>query len=279
LEAILPMRRWIIRILLLSLASSVALFAVAYAVSARRLAADFDAPAAPLAHAGDAARGERWSRILGCRGCHGAAFGGNLWEDIPLVGRLVASNLTLHRERYDDAQLARAVREGIGADGRRLLVMPADAFQHLDDALLADVIADVRAAPVAAGEDRRTWIGPGARLGLAIAPDHIGLFPFAPASQRLGDRRHEDEIALGRFIAMVACAECHGLDLRGWAPEGIPDLAIARAYGPADFRRLLSAGVALGGREVGLMSQVGRSRFAHLTDDEVAALKAFLDSR
>ena len=48
---------------------------------------------------------------------------------------------------------------------------------------------------------------------------------------------------------------------------------------PGPFRRLLSEGVALGGRHVGLMSQVGRSRFAHLTDDEVAALKAFLDSR
>jgi mono/diheme cytochrome c family protein len=273
------MPRWIIRTLLVLLAGLAGLLAVAYGVSARRLAADFDAPATPLAHAGDAARGERWSRILGCRGCHGAAFGGNLWEDIPLVGRLVASNLTLHRERYDDAQLARAVREGIGADGRRLLVMPADAFQHLDDALLADVIADVRAAPVAAGEDRRTAIGPGAWLALAIAPDQVGLFPFERATQRLGDRRHDDEVALGRFIAMVACAECHGLDLRGWAPEGIPDLGIARAYSLADFRRLLSEGVALGGREVGLMSQVGRSRFAHLTDDEVAALKAFLDSR
>jgi mono/diheme cytochrome c family protein len=141
------------------------------------------------------------------------------------------------------------------------------------------VIADVRAAPVAAGEDRRTAIGPGAWLALAIAPDQVGLFPFERATQRLGDRRHDDEVALGRFIAMVACAECHGLDLRGWAPEGIPDLGIARAYSLADFRRLLSEGVALGGREVGLMSQVGRSRFAHLTDDEVAALKAFLDSR
>lgn len=273
------MRRSIIRSLLVLLAVAVALLALAHGVSARRLAADFDAPATPLAHAGDAARGERWSRILGCRGCHGTAFGGNLWEDIPLVGRLVASNLTLHRERYDDAQLARAVREGIGADGRRLLVMPADAFQHLDDALLADVIADVRAAPVAAGEDRRTAIGPGARLALAIAPEEVGLFPFERATQRLGDRRNEDEIALGRFIAMVACAECHGLDLRGRAPDGIPDLGIARAYAPADFRRLLSEGVALGGRQVGLMSQVGRSRFAHLTDAEVAALKAFLDSR
>lgn len=274
--------RWVRRIrffLLWSLVIGAALSVTAYAIGRARLVADFDAAAVPLAAVGDPVRGERWSRILGCRGCHGDDFGGKVWADMPGVGRLVASNLTLHRGRYDDAQLARAVREGIGADGRRLLVMPTEAFQHLDDALLADVIADVRGAPAVGGEPRRTWIGPAAYPVLALDPERLGLFPVAWATQRLGDRRHADPVALGRFIATAACAECHGMDFTGWAPDGIPDLGIARAYGIDDFRRLMAEGVALGGREVGLMSKVARSRFVHLTEEEVTALKAFLDAR
>ncbi len=271
--------RWLRKVLLTLLAFTAALAIVAYAIGNARIAADFDAAAAPLAAAGDAVRGERWSRIIGCRGCHNVDLGGKLWADVPLVGRLIASNLTLHREGYDDAQLARAVREGVGADGRRLLLMPTEALQHLDDATLADIIADIRSAAPASREDRRTWIGPGAYPVLALDPERFGLVTFERASQRLGDRRGDDPVALGRFIATVACAECHGMDFGGWAPGGVPDLGIARAYGLDEFRRLLSEGIASGGRDVGLMSKVARARFAHLTDDEIEALKAFLDAR
>ena len=38
----------------------------------------------------------------------------------------------------------------------------------------------------------------------------------------------------------------------------------------------MRTGVALGGRELGLMSDVSRGRFVHMTDDELNALHAVL---
>lgn len=41
----------------------------------------------------------------------------------------------------------------------------------------------------------------------------------------------------------------------------------------------MRTGVAVGSREVGLMSDVARSRFRHFTDAEIRALHAFLKAR
>ena len=70
------------------------------------------------------------------------------------------------------------------------------------------------------------------------------------------------------------------MDLRGGRPHAEaaprPDLRIAAAYEPDQFRRLLRTGLAAGDREVGLMSEVARGRYKHLTDAEVDAVHAYL---
>ncbi len=43
-----------------------------------------------------------------------------------------------------------------------------------------------------------------------------------------------------------------------------PDLAVVGSYPDTTFARFLRTGTALGEREVGLMSEVARSRFRHL---------------
>ena len=91
--------------------------------------------------------------------------------------------------------------------------------------------------------------------------------------------------ALG-FVAWVyAASEAH---LRSFGPppafaQPIPSdaAALARgdhiaAYDEAAFRRLMREGVALGERELELMSPVARGRFAWFTDQEVADVYAFL---
>lgn len=71
---------------------------------------------------------------------------------------------------------------------------------------------------------------------------------------------------------------CHGGDLRGSPDGSTPALAIAAAYTLDEFARLMSTGVALGDRELDLMARVARGRFAHFTDDEVAAVHAYLQT-
>lgn len=41
----------------------------------------------------------------------------------------------------------------------------------------------------------------------------------------------------------------------------------------------MAEGIGLGGRDLGLMSEVARNRFNHFTEDEVEALHGYLHSR
>ena len=85
----------------------------------------------------------------------------------------------------------------------------------------------------------------------------------------------DSQLIRGQYLAMTACNECHGLDLRGGF--GTPDLAILTAYSDTEFRRLMKEGVAIGGRDsLRLMTMVARDRFAYFTEQEVVDLQAYL---
>ena len=72
------------------------------------------------------------------------------YADLP--GRIVAPNLTPDPETgagtWSDDQLARAIREGIGHDGRALFpLMPYTRFRNMSDEDLASVIVYLRSLP------------------------------------------------------------------------------------------------------------------------------------
>jgi len=54
--------------------------------------------------------------------------------------------------------------------------------------------------------------------------------------------------------------------------------AIVPAYSLTDFRTLLSTGIAVGGRKLGLMTEMSQSALKYLSDDEVAAVYAYLSA-
>ena len=85
--------------------------------------------------------------------------------------------------------------------------------------------------------------------------------------------------ALGRYISRVTCAECHGPKLEG-SPNGFPNLVVAGGYTREEFERLMTEGAAPRGRKLNeLMVAVAKERFAHMTDQEVDALYAYLKAR
>ena len=67
-----------------------------------------------------------------CIGCHGDNLQGDILEDIPLVGNFAPTNLTRGRggigESYTDIDFVRAIRHGVGPDGKPLLIMPSEYF-------------------------------------------------------------------------------------------------------------------------------------------------------
>jgi hypothetical protein len=72
---------------------------------------------------------------------------------------------------------------------------------------------------------------------------------------------------------------CHEPTLNGDAGFPSPNLVVVAAYSRDDFHTLLRTGKALGGREVGTMSEAVRVQLKYLTDDEVDAIYDYLSAR
>ena len=238
------------------------------------------ANATPVAAAHDpgaVARGERLAGLYGCNNCHGADLSGRLFYDDMPVARLWAPNLTLVAAHQTDAQLTRAIRAGVAADGRSLWVMPSEAFAHLSNAETADILAYLRSRPATGARQPDKQLGVVGRIGALIGK-------FKPAPQLIAEAHKAGPIDLGPAFAegralSRACMECHGEDLKGGATAAAPDLSVAAAYDLEGFERLLRTGVAAGDRRLGLMSEIAPVRFNRLSDTEIAALHGYLTAR
>jgi mono/diheme cytochrome c family protein len=227
--------------------------------------------------AGAVARGHRVAVVQGCTDCHGADLQGRMVDDIPNIIRLNAPNLTLTIPRQTDADLDRAIRHGVGSDGRPLWVMPSSAFAHLTDQEAADLIAYLRSVKPAGPPHPRLEVRAIGRLGVVL-----GQFKSEPATIKAhGNPALPDygpQYAEGRQLAR-ACVECHGAALKGGGILKSPDLSIAASYDLEDFERLLHTGKAAGDRELGVMSASSRIRFQSLSAAEIAALHGYLKAR
>jgi len=222
--------------------------------------------------------GERISWTLGCRGCHREKLeGGTFYERY-------ASNLSRDLQKYSDGDIERVLRTGVPHDGRELWGMPSEIFQHLSDADMKALIAELRSLkpggeptqpPKAWEPDAKDMITSGE---LKPAKDTVQQTK-AVAPVDLGANH-----ALGRYIARVTCAECHGPRLDGDPKRRAgepPNLIVAGAYTRAEFETLMTKGLPSGGRKLKnpLMGEVARERFTHFTPHERDALYAYLKAR
>jgi mono/diheme cytochrome c family protein len=231
--------------------------------------------------AAQTADGPRQLHVLGCFTCHGEGLRGDVFIDEPGVAIVYAPNLTLIAAKASDAQLDQAIRQGIGHDGRSLLIMPAEGYQFMTDSEVAAVISAIRALPKGGKETPKASVGLKGRLGLAL-----GKFNTAPKLVRTFRENQTADLgpqfARGRHIVAVNCAECHDPQLHGQEVEpGVvsADLEIVGAYDLEQFKKLLREGIPPSGKDIGLMGRVARRDFKYLTDEEIAAIHAYLVER
>jgi mono/diheme cytochrome c family protein len=235
----------------------------------------------PAIGAAQRAEGARLTRVLGCFDCHGPGLRGKLMFDEPQVARVWAPNLTLLAAEATDAQLAQAIRQGIGHDGRALWIMPSGLFSRLSSAEVAAVVAAIRTLPRGGAVQPDIEIGALGRLGIATGkfrPAPSLISDFASHTPYYVGRAHE----AGRSLAGKICAECHAPDLRGGQPgfkRTPPDLIVAGAYGRDDFRRLMRTGRPPDGRDLGVMRVAAVGGLSALRDDEIDALHDYLVAR
>ena len=157
--------------------------------------------------------------VLGCLDCHSqradppaglAPVFTNVGAGRVMVNQgsfvLAASNITPDTETgagtWTDDQLARAIREGIGHDGRTLFpIMPYGDYRGLADADLASVVVYLRSlGPVHIAQPRPQIPFPVSRL-IQSAPQPILADVASVPSDRL---------SRGRYLSQVGgCVDCH----------------------------------------------------------------------
>lgn len=250
---------------------------ILYVLSERRLVVPSTAQFV-LAPGGDAIRGKHLAGIIGCTSCHNPDMGGRESFQEDYVYRLVAPDLTRARDRYSDAALLRLFRTGAKADGKLALGMPIEQLSRMTDREAADVIAFLRSAPVSQHPVQgSSHLYPLGRIGLLANEFPLPDPKDIESAAVLHDR---NEVGPSRHLVSMTCAECHGLDQKGYPEEGRPPLVVAKAYSLDQFRRLLHTGITLTGKESasGLMSGVARKRFVYLTEAEIVGLHAYLST-
>lgn len=257
---------------------------VMYAIGSSRIGRTYEAQTANLLVSQDAeavSRGAHVASINGCTDCHAPNLGGQVFVDEPPF-RIIAPNLTRGRGgvggRYTPATFDRAIRHGIGYDGRGLLVMPSAAFHNLSDRDAADLIAYLSQMPPVDNELPPTEIRPLGRLLASFAIDPTMEVNTAPARSEAPAPGRTAEY--GAYLTSITCAYCHGADLRGAQPPvpdspPAPDLASAGQWPVDAFVHALRTGETPGGRQ--LNPEVMPWTFTrNMSDDEIAAIHMHL---
>jgi mono/diheme cytochrome c family protein len=176
--------------------------------------------------------------VNGCVGCHspadvskpGAPFvegrqgAGQVWPDKQLSW-LVAPNITSDKEtgagNWSDDVLARAIREGIGHDGRALFpVMPYPNFRSMSDEDLASVIVYIRTLPPVKSQLPQTRIPFPLNLLIKGVPEPVTIAVPAPDSSTAVSRG-------SYLVKMGSCADCHTPQERG---QQLPGMEFAGGF-------------------------------------------------
>ena len=205
---------------------------------------------------------------------------------------LVAPNITPDVETgagsWTDEQLARAIREGIGHDGRRLFpVMPYENFRNMSDEDLASVITYIRSVEPVRNKLPKTQIP---------EPLKAALPPHAPITSQVSAHHAYNQVARGRYMATLGnCVTCHtpmnekgqpmmemafagGFKLKGtwgevYSANITPDPSGISYYDEALFIRTMRTGH-VGERKLNYVMPTGY--FKNMTDDDLKAIFAYL---
>jgi mono/diheme cytochrome c family protein len=228
--------------------------------------------------AGSVARGKALSDVTGCTDCHAADLRGSLFIDEGwLRGRYYASNLTLKAQQYSDEDMVRIVRHGVLPDGRGVVQMPSMGFVRITDDEMADIVAFIRSVSPGGPAQPDHYIGPLDQWALWRGIRFRPAISYVQSERTRNPPDAGPQHAVSQHLVGIVCAECHGGDLKGngW-DTGAPDLRVVASYGLAEFTRLLRTGIGAGGKELGLMTIIARSRLHRLSDEQIVGMHGYL---
>ncbi len=236
------------------------------------------------------ARGKHLFVVHACRDCHGTKAEGSIVVEHPLIGRLVARNLTRGAgglpADWNDQDWLRTLKHGVNREGKPLLLMPAHETTKIADGDLADIIAYCKSLPPV---DKRQ---PGQHLGpMLVAVVGLTEPVFFPAEKMdhtvlpIAQVQPQATAAYGAYLT-TNCKACHGEDFRGGPLPGpgmptVPNISRTGRVGKwteAEFMRTLRTGVTPEGHPLD-STQMPWTRTRDFSDTELRAVRAYLLSR
>ena len=237
------------------------------------------------------ARGEHIATIRMCRSCHTEALSGQS-DSVPGLITLSIPNLTAGAGGVGDTNTTedwvRAIRHGVGHDGRGLVLMPSGVFYYLSDEDLGALIAYLKSLPAVDNELPKSDLGPLGRVMLTLGQLPPEIVPNVISIDHEAPRPAAPEpgvtVEYGKYLA-TTCALCHGSNLNGqMISEGGPEYLAPNltpggemhAWSEEDFLRTLRTGVTPGGHQ--LKDVMPWKYFGQMTDDELKAVWMYLQS-
>jgi mono/diheme cytochrome c family protein len=260
-----------------------------YAITASRMSKSYSTtvPSIPIpADSASIARGEHLAVSVGkCQGCHGDDWAGKIVSNDVMFARLTSANLTKGKGgiggEYTDQDWIRALRYGVGRNGKSLLFMPAEAYTHFNDTDLGQIIAYLKTLPPADMTiEKKRSVGPIGRAVYLLAG-----FPLLPAAIIDPDMprpviAESSNAEYGKYLVDAGgCTGCHTQNLGGSTSGGMktPNLTRSGELGKwteADFVKALRTGIHPSGRV--LSAEMPWPYMKGLTDTELAAMWEYL---
>jgi len=273
----------------LILVTALALFLIGNA----RLNKTYDFPPSNLTIPTDAAsiaRGQHIAETL-CEGCHGADLSGiNNWFAGGPLGTIDSANLTSGNggvgQTFTDEDFVGAIRHGIDSNGKATFMPAVVSTAYLSDEDLAAVIAYVKSVPPVDHVTYGKQFTPLAKILFAA-----GMLPAFPVEVVSHDP-HVNAPAPGvtaeygsYLVNTHDCHVCHGQNMNGGE---FPDPTVKlitpnltqggelKAWTETDFVNTIKTGVTPYGHQ--LSDNMPWKEFSHMTDDELKAIWAYLQS-
>jgi mono/diheme cytochrome c family protein len=186
---------------------------------------------------------------------------------------------------FTDEDWVRAIRHGVGHDGRALFVMPSNTFNYIGNEDLGALIAYLKSLPPVDNEMSERRIDSIGRVMMAagmmppLAVDRIDHSKPLPDAPEPGVT-----VEYGKYLSYT-CTECHGANLNG-APFGPPGQEVPSpnltpggelaSWSEEAFINTLRTGVTPG--SYSLNEEMPWMSYGQMTDDELKALWLHLQS-
>lgn len=255
-----------------------------------RIAKKYEFQPKPISIPSDSASidaGQKWVASL-CTGCHGGNLAGTEFFKTPDLGTINAPNLTPGGKGglYTDLDWDRAIRHGIGKDGRPLLIMPSKDFQYMSDEHIGQIIAYLKTLPAV----EQSWEVPQTTF-LCDVLFQLGAFGDALNAETIDHSKPAHyapqrgaTVEYGNYLVKISgCRTCHGPQLNGGkdpnpeAPMG-PNLTQGGnlpSWGKEGFVKTMRTGVTPLGKEINGKFMPWKE-FGKLEDDQLQAIYTYL---